>query len=378
MSKKLRITFVLPFVNITGGIKILFEHANRLAERGHTVCLVYPGKLFHGDNFEITNSSWQWRWIKAPFRQLKYWFFVSLLHKTEADWFPIDRRVVLQRTPDLSARYIPTADIVIATANETVDWVATYPAEKGVKLYLAQDYEVWARPAKYVDKTFSHTDMHLITIGSWQKKLFEEKFGRVVEAIIHDGVDTQRFRPAASDAHKEHKSTRVLLSYHHLEYKGIPDGLYAIEEAKKAGYSIQTVMFGVHNLKSNVPGDIEYHQNLQEDELPYLYRSCDIFLWPTHREGFGLPPMEAMACGVPVVGTDAGAMPDYMKDGVTGYMVAIKQPKLLAEKLIRLLAEPELRQKMGRAAAAEMKKWDWDKQTEKLEQYLLGITRETT
>lgn len=368
----MKITFILPFVNLTGGIKILFEHANRLVASGHQVTIIYPGKLFHGEHYETTTNNWRWHLLGAPFRQLKYWLFVDLLHKTEADWFPIDPRVKLHRTPDLSSKYIPNADIVIATASETADWVVGYPESKGIKVHFAQDYEVWARPAKYVDKTFDN-DMHVITIGSWQKKLFEEKFGSKVEAIIHDGVDLKRFHPAKTK--RSDKSIRILMSYHHLAYKGIPDGLFAIEAAKKAGYSITTVMFGVHPLAKDLEGKVEYHHNLQEDELPDVYRSCDIFLWPTHREGFGLPPMEAMACGVPVVGTDAGAMPDFMLDSKTGYMVPIQQPKLLAEKLLILVKDEQLRQKMGKTGAEAMKAWSWDKQTEKLEKYLLGLLK---
>ncbi len=369
----LRVTFILPFVNITGGIKILFEHANRLAARGHRVSIIYPGVLFHGPNYEISNRSLVWQLFGAPFRQLKYWFFVELLRQTEADWFPIDKRVQLKRTPDLSARFIPEADIVIATANETADWVTTYPDQKGIKIFFCQDYEVWARPEKYVDRTLTFP-MHLITIGSWQKKLFSEKFGREVEVVIPDGVDTARFKPArATRTRKSDEPVRVLLSYHHLAYKGIPDGLAAIETVRQAGHKIQIVMFGVHPMREDMPKDIEYHQNLLEDELPDLYRSCDILLWPTHREGFGLPPMEAMACGVPVVGTDAGAITDYCEDGKTGFITPIQRPDLLAEKLLLLVADPKLREKMGQAGAKAMLAWDWDRQTEKLEQYILSL-----
>ena len=375
MKKNLSITFILPFVNLTGGIKILFEHANRLVKRGHAVTIVYPGKLFHGSHFEIINRSWRWLYFEAPLRQLKYWLFVSLFHKTDAAWFPLDRRIQLIRTPDLSARYMPAGDIVIATAPETVPWVATYPADKGIKVHFAQDYEVWYLPEHFIDSTFQYNDMHLITIGSWQKKLYEGKFSRVVEAVIPDGVDTMQFTPS-SKAERRSDTIRILMSYHHASYKGISDGLVAIEYVKKAGFRIQTVMFGVHPLKNDLPHEIEYHQSVAEAELPALYRSCDIFLWPTHREGFGLPPMEAMACGLPVVGTDAGAMTDYVDNGTTGFIVPIKKPKQLAEKLITLVKDEKLRLRMGQAAAQAMKHWGWDQQTAKLEHYLMTLIKE--
>jgi glycosyltransferase involved in cell wall biosynthesis len=372
----MKITFVLPFVNLTGGIKILFEHANRLARRGHTITIVYPGVAFHSDSFGLTNMSWQWRLIEAPLRQLKYWFFVTLLHKSDAAWFPLDPKIRLIRTPDLSDQYIPAADIVIGTAPETINFVASYSQSKGTKVHFAQDYEIWALPESFVDSTFSHPEMHLITIGSWQKKLYEEKFGRTVEAIIPNGVNLEQFNDNGKDySLKSHETIRVLMNYHHAAYKAMNDGFAAIEVARQLGASIQIVMFGVHPLKDDVRSDVEYHQNISENDLPNLYRKSDIFLWPTHREGFGLPPMEALACGTPVVGTDSGAMRDYLQDGKTGFIVPIKEPKQLGQRLYELATHPQLRATMGSAAAQSMKAWDWELQSGKLEQYLQKLAK---
>lgn len=375
---KLKITFVLPFVNLTGGIKILFEHANRLAHRGHQVTIVYPGVLFHGSNYERANSSLRWRLLEEPLRRLKYWLFVEVGRKTEADWFPLAKQIRLKRTPDLSARYVPQADIVIATAPETVNFVADYPADKGQKVHFAQDYEVWYLPEKFVDQTLSHKNLHLITIGHWQKKLFTEQFGRKVEAIIPDGVDLTRFKPKAIAKKADGRPIRILMSYHHAPYKGIADGLAAIEAGRQAGFSIQTVMYGVHPLQNDVPAEVEYHYNVAEADLPNLFRSCDIFLWPTKREGFGLPPLEAMACGIPVVGTNAGAMTDYMIDGQTGYIVPVEKPEALATKLILLLKNPALRERMAASAAKAALAWDWETQTDKLETYLTDLHQKGT
>jgi glycosyltransferase involved in cell wall biosynthesis len=374
---KRKITFVLPFVNLTGGIKILFEHANQLAERGHQITILYPGVLFHDNNFSITNSSWRWQLIEVPLRSLKYWLFVSLLKKTDAHWFRLHSKIRLKRTPDLSARFAPSADIVIATAPETVPWVATYPTSKGIKVHFSQDYEVWYLPESFLDRVLSENMMmHLLTIGSWQRELYQTRHHRTVEAVIPNGIDTRHYTAKrkryleASD-----RPLRVLMNYHHAAYKGMADGLAAIEIVRQAGYQIQTVLFGLHPLKGDMPKDIEYHQNIAEADLPDLYRSCDVFLWPTHREGFGLPPMEAMACGTPVVATATGAVPDYVDDGKTGFIIPIQQPDELAKKLISLAANPKLRQTMGQAAAKAMKAWSWEKQTDRLEQYLLSLNK---
>ena len=81
------------------------------------------------------------------------------------------------------------------------------------------------------------------------------------------------------------------------------------------------------------------------------YYDADIFVFPPiWGEGFGIPPIEAMVAGVPVVGTLAGALPETVKDGETGFLVSKNDPHALAERILRLLRDDDLRESMGRAA----------------------------
>jgi glycosyltransferase involved in cell wall biosynthesis len=81
------------------------------------------------------------------------------------------------------------------------------------------------------------------------------------------------------------------------------------------------------------------------------YYDADIFVFPPiWEEGFGIPPIEAMAAGVPVVGTLSGALPETVKDGETGFLVEKSDPRALAERILKLLRDDDLRESMGRAA----------------------------
>ena len=81
------------------------------------------------------------------------------------------------------------------------------------------------------------------------------------------------------------------------------------------------------------------------------YYNADIFVFPSiWGEGFGIPPIEAMAAGVPAVVTLAGALPETVKDGETGFLVEKRDPRTLAERILRLLRDDDLRESMGRAA----------------------------
>jgi glycosyltransferase involved in cell wall biosynthesis len=74
----------------------------------------------------------------------------------------------------------------------------------------------------------------------------------------------------------------------------------------------------------------------------------------SHFEGYGVVNIEAMACGKPVVSTNQGGPAETILDGETGYLVPPRDPAALASRVIYLLHEPELRQKMGAAGRARV------------------------
>jgi glycosyltransferase involved in cell wall biosynthesis len=83
-------------------------------------------------------------------------------------------------------------------------------------------------------------------------------------------------------------------------------------------------------------------------ELPWVYNSCDIVIYPTiGEEPFGLVPVEAMACGKPTVVTKSGGLVESVVDGETGYIIDKKNEKTLATRIIGLLRDPSLAKSMG-------------------------------
>ncbi len=84
-------------------------------------------------------------------------------------------------------------------------------------------------------------------------------------------------------------------------------------------------------------------------ELPWVYNACDVVVYPTiGEEPFGLVPVEAMACGKPVVVTPSGGMVESVVDKETGFFVEKRNARQLADKIIELLANPPLAAEMGR------------------------------
>jgi glycosyltransferase involved in cell wall biosynthesis len=108
------------------------------------------------------------------------------------------------------------------------------------------------------------------------------------------------------------------------------------------------------DLEERLPGDVakqvSYVGDVPYAELPNRYRSADVFAFPSvWDEPFGMPNVEAMACGVPVVATRGGGIPELVEDGKTGFLVERGDAAGLAEAVLTLLKNESLRKSMGKA-----------------------------
>ena len=141
---------------------------------------------------------------------------------------------------------------------------------------------------------------------------------------------------------------------------------------KQSHPNITLEMFGAYHLPPATKKVVtNYYYRPSINLLRQLYSYADIFLWPSRQEGFGLPPLEAMACGAAVLSTDTGAIRDYAVDNINTLIVPPNQPDLLAQKLIQLIDNSDLRLSLGQAASEMAKKFDWEESTTQLENILM-------
>ncbi len=101
---------------------------------------------------------------------------------------------------------------------------------------------------------------------------------------------------------------------------------------------------------------------IRDDELDVLYANALVYIFPSQCEGFGLPPLEAMAHGVPVVSSKSTCLPEILGEAAV-YFDAIN-PQDMAEKINKILSEESSRQKLIAAGYEQIKKYSWKKMAE--------------
>jgi glycosyltransferase involved in cell wall biosynthesis len=101
-----------------------------------------------------------------------------------------------------------------------------------------------------------------------------------------------------------------------------------------------------------------------DEDLPALYNLAELFVFPSLYEGFGLPPLEAMACGTPVITSDASSLPEVV--GEAGLMVEATDVEGLTQAMQRVLEDSALRERMIAKGMKQAKKFTWEQAAAKL------------
>ena len=154
----------------------------------------------------------------------------------------------------------------------------------------------------------------------------------------------------------------ALQSIRRLVDNGIAVNYKIIGSGTKSEY--QRILYTINDLE--LEGHVQLTGHLTPKEVRDHLQNADIFLLSSLSEGISNAVLEAMACGVPVVTTDCGGMREAVTDGVEGFVVNTRDVNDMAEKLLVLVQDPELRYKMGIAGRERiLKEFTLEQQTQK-------------
>lgn len=161
---------------------------------------------------------------------------------------------------------------------------------------------------------------------------------------------------------RHHDDVRLLILGEDAPEAGVRDGNESEKDRLKAFASAVGVRDRVDFL-----GSVAHH------ELPFFYSAADVCVMPSYSESFGLVALEAQACGRPVVGSGVAGLRSVVRDGVSGYLIDGHDPAAYAERLGRLLDNPELAQQMGRRGRLLAQRFSWTRTADSLQELFEAV-----
>ncbi|HEX5052425.1 MAG TPA: glycosyltransferase family 4 protein, partial [Planctomycetota bacterium] len=339
----MRITWLLEAADqLWGGVKVALEDANWLHRRGHQVTVL------------SRSGPPSWMRLECAF----------------------------QRVPCFRPEHLPAGDVLIGTFWSTVPWAASAGPDKGVPVHYCQGYEGDApenAPLRdRIEAAYRLPRVQHVTISAHLTQLLRQRFGvaakqvayTIDHAVHHAGPE----RASASPL-------RVgLVGPYQIAWKDLGTGFAACRLAHAAGQKLVLVRAtntAPDPAELDTPFPVEWHRQLPPAQMGDFYRSLDVFLGTSSgpEEGFFLPAVEAMACGVPAVLTEVPcflAHADVLGNDRFALWVPPRDAAAMAEALVIAGAIPEVRSSLRREGLQLAGHYHSDRHGEELEAALVA------
>jgi glycosyltransferase involved in cell wall biosynthesis len=342
-KNKLRIAYAMPHNKLTGGLKMLVEQIKWLKSRGHEVHVYMKGSENEASALPVWNN------------------------------VNVDKNIVIPAGEQFD-KYIKDCDIIIAGFFDQLPelFKCNIPVmywEQGNE-WIFGDKNAGLTP--YIHKmmdTMYTTPCILSSVSNFVADVFENRYGRKT-AVIPNGIDTDTFFPGTPPD----ENVILLVGNPNLPFKGFDIALRALDLVWNTG--IRFKVNWVTPVAAAVGGvrfPLQFTINPSQKELPECYRHADIFLYTSWYEGFGMPPLEAMASGVPVVCTDCGGPSMYLKSLHNALVSDTGDYKSLAAEVAYLLQNKNVREVLSSNGRQTALDFTYEKTYIKLEYLLYRI-----
>lgn len=378
----MRISFVLPDLprrSFTGGTLCVVEHANQLVTRGHEVTIVTLRPAEQPEYIEVKaklpldvprvptprSADTRARVAAGVRAQLaRRTAGAPKLYDLASEG--LRRGIGLERCRTL----LPSADLTIATHSSSVYGAALYGSGRIVQ-YLQHDDVLTdppgtlAREAELADRM----DHLRVANSSWLRNRLVARGHTALQAT--NAIDHKTFYARPAD--RQPGPVPVVVSYggRGVEWKGFADAAEAMRRIRHELGEVRWLVYGDAALPpDNAIAPYEHLGGVFGDGLRELYSQADVVLCPSWYESYPLPPIEAMACGVPVVTTPEGTE-DYARHDETAWIVPAKDPDAMARGMIALLRDRDLAARVASGGLEEARLNTWSRAGDVMERVLL-------
>lgn len=337
-NMQLHIVYVLNHVGMCGGTKIIFEHANHLTQLGAKVTLV------------------------AHFPQ-PVWYTLT------ANYITVPFQMELTRG-------IPVCDVIVATYWEHIHACVgagiapvVYFEQGDFHLYDWEQDQVPESVKNAVNRQYTLAP-YIATVSGKIAELIKTKFGREAQ-IFHNALDTTVFYPKERQQSPA-KKYMLIVGREQTPFKGIADLKKVQELLKQRGYEIE-LLWITQQQPLNYQGEVVINPPFKT--IGELYRRAFVYVCGSYYEAFPLPPLEAMACGTPVITTKNIGVQEYAQDGVNCLMAEPGDIEGLADRVIQLLADQDLYCHLQQGGYQTANHFKWEKIAKQLLAYYQEIAQ---
>jgi glycosyltransferase involved in cell wall biosynthesis len=334
---KTRIIFVLQTMGLSGGIRIVFEHAQRLSERGFNIEVWGIDK--HAPTWP-TNENMKIRTFK------NYERLTTALAKEEA--------------------------IKVATWWETAFPVWLASVQKGIPVYFIQEFESWFYPDDVVAQSsvVSCYRKEFKNMTTSQYNLEEIRAIGLNATAIPCGFDDTTYKTLKSAKRQDNVLLALGRSFFQKNFDFTFKAWKALGEGRPTMW-----LFGAEPEMARLDKKIKYHTKPSNEAANELYNQATVFVQTSRHEGFSLPILEAMAAGCPVICTDAHGNRDFCVDGKNCLMVEHDDIPALTRAMGRLFRDKKLRDKLHKQGLATAKKYQWDVVMDRVEKFYQELAK---
>ncbi|TAH35880.1 glycosyltransferase family 1 protein [Candidatus Saccharibacteria bacterium] len=342
-TKKLNIVYLVstPLRDISGGVRVITYHIDGLLELGHTVEMWVP-KGYGLEPYFFTNT---------PIREVE----------------------------NLDATNLNKPDIVVLCDPSLLGIVARRRKKPGTFLLLQHDmqylYEVDETTHK-VSPLQEHADYlrtacRIIVVSDWIKDALQARLG-LTSFVVRNGVDKALFHPDSEPLVRS-KEPVALIFYDPQPWKGFNDVMQAL-----VGVKGQVPELRIAIISQGFPVAAEvgssysytfpviYFNRPDQRDMAKVFSSASVFISASWQEGFGLPGLEAMACGVPLVTTDSGGVREYAIPNTTALVTPPRDIPALTEAVMEVLRDEKLRARLSHSGLEKAEQFSWPSSIKRL------------
>lgn len=324
-----------------------------------------PAKL-HSTPISERNMVRLWHRLNVPLPWAE-WFTggpLDLFHATDFVMAPNNARRKLVTVHDLAFLFYPDAsmpslhrylNVVVPRSIKRADHILADSHHTALDLQ-----RVWQIPAEsitVVQGAVDHERFRPVMADS-EAALLEEKAQSAVRAKykIGDGP----YILALSTLQPRKNFSRLVEAFHHAREEG--QLTHRLIIGGKKGWLYEEIFAQVEAL--GLTGDVIFPGFVDDADLPTLYRAADFFAYPSLYEGFGLPVVESMACGTPVLTSNNSCLPEAGGDGAL--YVEAEDLNSIAEGILKLASDTQLRADLRQAGLVQAAKFTWQRSAEQL------------